>query len=235
NMERIAQQGGNKQKQIRLSSFDEDIIAHVKQSLALDEVDVLHPSLMNQVFRPFWRREASFDLVESCTSFEVLPPLDPGLPADGLPDDYIAVKFYGNNSFPESDENRAFVLDTLRRLTEHSDVVLLDTGFRIDDHEQFGNERRDRLHTINRLVVPSNNLEVQTRISSRARAFVGTYGGFSYLAPLQGVSSLAFYSHPDKFLPHHLELANRVFSRMGGSFVALDVADVGLVRLGLES
>ena len=34
------------------------------------------------------------------------------------------------------------------------------------------------------LMTPETNLDVQTRIISAADAFVGTYGGFSYLAPL---------------------------------------------------
>jgi hypothetical protein len=61
---------------------------------------------------------------------------------------------------------------------------------------------------------------------------VGTYGGLSYLAPFYGVGSLAFYSRPDAFSVHHLELARRVFARMRqGSFVVLDTADLDIVRL----
>ena len=50
--------------------------------------------------------------------------------------------------------------------------------------------------------------------SSRAHAgFVGTYGGFSYLAPFYGVPSLSFFSRRG-FEAHHLDLAHRVFDRM---------------------
>jgi len=41
---------------------------------------------------------------------------------------------------------------------------------------------------------PQANLAVQTAVIGGARRFVGTYGGFSYLAPLLGVDALAFYS-----------------------------------------
>ena len=62
-------------------------------------------------------------------------------------------------------------------------------------------------------------------------AFVGTYGGLSYLSPFYGVPSLAFYSDPRAFTVQHLELARRVFSGMKrGSFVAMDVNDLDLVR-----
>ena len=46
-------------------------------------------------------------------------------------------------------------------------------------------------------MTPRNNLAVQTKVISGARAFIGTYGGLSYLAPFYGVNSLAFYSNPE--------------------------------------
>ena len=74
----------------------------------------------------------------------------------------------------------------------------------------------------------------QTRVICGARAFVGTYGGFSYLAPFYGVDTVAFYSHATGFRFDHLELAKRVFSSLRcGSFVALDLKDIDVVRLGL--
>ena len=81
-------------------------------------------------------------------------------------------------------------------------------------------------------MTPRNNLEVQTKVISRARAFVGTYGGLSYLAPLYGVTSLAFYSHREKFSPQHLELARRVFGGFKrGSYVVLDTSDIDVLGL----
>ena len=69
---------------------------------------------------------------------------------------------------------------------------------------------------------------------SKARAFVGTYGGLSYLAPLYGVTSLAFYSHRDRFNVQHLELARRVFGRFKrGSYVVLDTSDLSVLGLAL--
>ena len=71
---------------------------------------------------------------------------------------------------------------------------------------------------------PERNLAVQTAVIARARAFVGTYGGYSYLAPFCGVPSLAFYSERS-FKVHHLHVAQQIFARLGGaSLVPLDVA-----------
>src|SRR5688500_12198800 len=83
-------------------------------------------------------------------------------------------------------------------------------------------------------MTPATNLDVQTRIIGGASAFVGTYGGFSYLAPFLGIDTVSFYSHPAAFRFDHLELAHRVFSTLKrGAFVPLDVKDVDIVRLGV--
>ena len=71
---------------------------------------------------------------------------------------------------------------------------------------------------------------------SGAKAFVGTYGGFSYLAPLSRVGAVAYYSHPTGFRFDHLEIAQRVFSSLdGGSFLPLHVKDVEMLRYGVLS
>jgi hypothetical protein len=83
-------------------------------------------------------------------------------------------------------------------------------------------------------MTPENNLAVQTAVIAGARAFVGTYGGYAYLAPLCGVPSIAFYSAYDGFFVHHLDFAQRVFHRLGaGSLVPIDVHDAALVQLAL--
>jgi hypothetical protein len=94
--------------------------------------------------------------------------------------------------------------------------------------------RNPRIHTVDHLMTPRNNLDIQTKVISRARAFVGTYGGLSYLAPLYGVTSLAFYSQRDRFNVQHLEVARRVFNRFKrGSYVVLDTSDLNVLGMAL--
>jgi hypothetical protein len=115
-----------------------------------------------------------------------------------------------------------------------TDVVVLNTGINVDDHRDYAPGARDRIHYVDDLMTPVNNLAVQSAVIAGARAFIGTYGGFSYLAPLYGVTSLAFYSVEDAFFAHHLDFAKRIFRRIGAaSLVPLDIRDVDLVRLAL--
>ena len=108
------------------------------------------------------------------------------------------MKFYANAALPDTAANRALIARVLADLTATTDVVLLNTGQRYDDHSDFAPTARERLHTVEHLMTPETNLEVQTRIISSAKAFVGTYGGFSYLAPFCGTNTVAFYSNPPR-------------------------------------
>lgn len=229
NAERLEQ---TKQKHLLMSEFDREILKVVAQNVGTRQVDVLHPMYMYRLFYPFWKSQMSLNLIESFASFERLAPLDASDLAPVLPKDYIAVRFYFNESFPDTEENRRFVSALIQALTDTSDVVLLNPDLRIDDHWDLQPGANPRVHTIDHLMTPRNNLEIQTKVISRARAFVGTYGGLSYLAPFYGVTSLAFYSHREKFSVQHLELARRVFGNMKrGSFVVLDTSDLNVLGL----
>jgi hypothetical protein len=235
--ERNLKQAGLHQKQEGVGEFDRDIVKRVERSLGIGECEMLHPSLMYELFFPFWRNQASIRLVEMLSTYRLFPPVE--IPdVDGwLPEDYVAVKLYANDSFPNVGENRKIAQQIVDRLTEQGNVLLLDTGLHLDEHRPFPIADRKGLMRIDRLVTPRNNLAVQTQIISRARACVGTFGGFSFLSAFCGVDSVAVYSHPTQFRAHHLDVAWRVFSTLeGGAFVPLDTAHIGLLRnvLGLE-
>ncbi len=233
NEARIHEQQG-RLKHVALTSFDKAIVDKVVAKRGLVDPLVLHPSLMYRLFSLFWFQKTSMALVEGFTSFAPLeaPPL--GSLAEHLPKRYVAAKFYGNVALPDTPENRAFTAAYLEMLTERTDVVLLSTGQRFDDHLDMPRVNRARLHTIEHLMTPETNLDVQTRVIAGAQAFVGTYGGFSYLAPFVSIDTLAFYSHVNGFRFDHLEVAKRVFSALKlGSFVELDLRALELMRLGI--
>jgi hypothetical protein len=233
NDERIAAQHG-RQKHMSVSPFDREIIERVAAKRGLHGAKLLHPSDMYRLFEHFWFQRTPVTLIESFTRFGVIPPSAPWVDRHLLPQRYVAAKFYGNTALPDTPENRAFIASFLTDLTQHVDVVLLNTADRFDDHDDFPPSLRSRVHSIEHLMRPENNLAVQTEVIRNASAFVGTYGGFSYLAPLLGVDTLAFYSHPTGFRFDHLEVAKRVFSGLRcGAFVELETRAVDVVKLGL--
>jgi hypothetical protein len=115
-------------------------------------------------------------------------------------------------------------------LAQRLPVVVIDSGLRIEDHEDYGAGENPRVIAIGRGVPPERNLAVQTAVIARARAFVGTYGGYAYLAPFHGVPAVGFYSN-QSFKLHHLYAAQRVLERLGSpSVIAVDVAYAGALH-----
>jgi hypothetical protein len=225
---------GGRLKHLEMSPWDRQIEQRVVADLGLGKTHRIHPSTMYRLFNAYWRQLAPVTLVDAFTSFGPLPKPDRPDVRTALPDRYVAAKFYANSALPDTVENRRFINETLRTLTATSDVVLLDTEVRFDDHGELPSEVRSRVHRLTDLIRPEDNLEVQSAAIVGADAFVGTYGGFSYLAPLLGVNTVAFYSHPTGFRFDHLDVARRVFSALQvGAFVPLDLRDVATTRLAL--
>ena len=232
NERRIVEQGG-RQKHVEVTSFDREILARVQAKRGLAGAELLHPSQMYQLFDNFWLQRTPVTLIEAFSVFTTLPAPPPSGILAQLPERYVAAKFYGNVALPPTPENRQFVTSYLADLASRVDVVLLNTSQRFDDHDDFPPSLRGKLHSIDHLMTPENNLAVQTEVIRGARGFVGTYGGFSYLAPLCGTNTLAFYSHASGFRFDHLEVAKRVFSALRcGTFTEVDLRATEVLRLG---
>ena len=219
-------------KQRRASATDREMLEAVLGSETIADVEQIHPELMFRMFMPFWREEAGLATVDRFTRYRPFEPLaDPVL--DALPADYVAARFYFSDCFPDTPENRSFARMAIDAVAERTPVVLLNPGVRVDDHSDLAPPDGNRIFTISAGLAPERNLAVQSAVISRARAFIGTYGGYSYLAPFYGVPALAFYSIRT-FKPHHLHVAQRVFERLGpATVIPIDVAHAPLVQLAL--
>lgn len=208
------------QKQMELTKWDRLVLDKGAGDLSWNRHSVLHPSLMYRMFRPYWRGKAGIDHVLEHVRFKRFETPDPGPWAERLPDDFVAVKFYFRPSFPDTPENRRRVTNVVRSLAEEIPVVVLSTGHSFDDHADVDPGVEDNIILL-RDVPPEENLHVQSVALSRARGFVGTYGGFSYLSPFYGLPSVGLYSDYSHFLPSHLEVAQRAAVATGGSLTVL--------------
>ena len=208
------------QKQVALTALDDEIVGFVRKAEGR-ELPLLHPSTMYQLFAPYWWGHQPLRWLRTYTRFA---RLDPPALSMGLPADYTAVKFYFNDCFADTAENRAFVERTVRNLTAEGPVISLSTGVAVDDHESCEPDI-SAMQGISHLLTPDNNLVVQSAIVAGARRFVGTYGGFAYLAPLCGVPALSYFSEPESFSKRHLDLIHDVL-RVEGRPDLLEVADV---------
>jgi hypothetical protein len=214
-------------KQRTVRAFDREVLRRVRRAVGGSATHVLHPALMYALFMPFWKDQAPVSRVSEHAKYRRLePPRPSALPP--LPSHYVAARFYFSNCFPDTPDNRAFVARAIDALAEHTDVVMLNPGFRLDDHVDFAAHARTRIHTLDMTAHAADNLAWQSSIIAGAEAFVGTYGGFAYLAPFCGVKSIAFYSDRNYFT-YHLSLAQRAFADVGGALEAIDVASMRML------
>jgi hypothetical protein len=214
-------------KQHQISTFDRQLIAGALTSAGIRRVRLLHPQVMYRLFTAYWKEDAVLEPIDAFLRYRLLPAAPSHPVTNTLPPEYVAAKFYFSQSFPDTAANRAFVLRTIASVAAQLPVVLLNTAAQLDDHRE-ALVAGARVQTITTDV--RDNLAAQSAVVARARGFIGTYGGFSYLAPLYGVDALSFFSDRDKLVPFHLNHAQRTFGSMdGGRFLACDVADAHLV------
>ena len=229
---RVATEDAKKQRLV--GKFDTVVLKRVLAAHNLDRADLLHPGMMYRLFMPFWREIAPMSRIGQYATHGRIEATDDPVLRD-LPDNYVAARFYFSGCFPETAANRAHVESIVDTVSRQLPVVLLNTPFAVDDHRDMP-VAGGRVLTVGAAhMAPERNLAVQTAVIARARAFVGTYGGYSYLAPFCGVPSMAFYS-AQTFKAHHLHAAQHVFEHLGDArLVPLDVATLPLARLALSN
>lgn len=130
-------------------------------------------------------------------------------PPSGCPADFVAVKLYFSDSFPDDEASRTIAAAVLAELVEETDVVVLTSGTQLDEHREWVPSGA-RMHDSSAWVTPQDNLAVQTALVARARALVATYGGFSYLGPMLGVPTRALYTR-EAFQRVHLDVLHAAF------------------------
>jgi hypothetical protein len=218
--ERVAANG--EQKQTQVLAFERELLRELTTDV--QHRSMLHPSSMYALFNPFWWGHVDSSWVHAHASYARLAAgATAGFVAPSAP--YTAVKFYFNECFPDTGENRAFARRTLQALAERGPVVSLATGLRLDDHD--GDDLQALgVQTLPAHLHPRDNLTLQTAVVAGAARFVGTYGGFSYLAPFLGVPAHARYSNVNGFSERHLVMARSALDSIGAAGL-LDVRQAG--------
>lgn len=227
---RRAAEGGGTVKQRGQSAMDEDVLREVMRREGLSSARVLHPSFLYRLFQQFWLGHRAPSFLERRTKYRLIEP--PAIPLPPLPREYVAVKFYTAASLPPTDRNRRLLQSLVLKLAATRDVVMLDTGLALDDHEDYTFDAASRIHSVRGLLRPEDNLALQTAIIARARSFVGTCGSVAWLAPLLGVDTTAVLADA-QFLHGHLQVARRVYQVCGAArFAPFDIS--ALDQLGIE-
>jgi hypothetical protein len=227
NEERWQSTGG--QKHMAFGPWERELIRRL--GFRTRGLSLIHPSLMYAAFRDVWRGAAPVtEVFRRCDYTRWSRPDRSACPVR-LPERYVAVKFYDRPSFPNSPENRTWVNAVVHRLAEQLPVVSLSTSLRVDDHDDLEHASDEPVVRALDGVPAELNLQVQTAVIANAEAFVGTYGGLSYVAQAYGVPSFALASNTGGFLPVHHQVALKAAEAYDTSFVLVHPETAPLVEI----
>jgi hypothetical protein len=179
--------------------------------LALDRVGsaaVIHPLLMYSRMRFVLEGLQPPAAATGIGEYGRLPVEERELP---VPAEYVAVKLYFSDSFPDDAASRELAARALGELAERTDVVVLTSGRQLDEHQEWV-PAGPRIHDSSTWVTPEDNLAVQTRLVAGAQELVATYGGFSYLGPMLGVPTRALYTQ-EAFQRVHLDVLHAAYPK----------------------
>lgn len=213
------------QKQYAVTPWDEAVLDEAADAMGIGRVyDLVHPSLMYWALTPFWQDQAGATYLAKLTQF--LPVPRPPKP-EGLPAEYVAVKFYARATFPYPEQD---ITQFLRRvvgvIAAQAPVVLVSSGEAYDDH-------LDVSMTGPGIVAlpaapPAQNLWQQAAVLAHAKVVVGTYGGMMQLALRMGVPTVSFWRDWGGTANAHLELSQRLGRAAGVPFLTGGIRELDL-------
>jgi hypothetical protein len=222
--------GTKLQKQTQVTPWDRTV---AREAVNGQAHHLLHPAWMYWALAPFWDEARGLKYLLSMADYSLLPRPSIGT-LEGLPEKYVAVKFYGRSTFPWPHPHTAqFVSEVAGTIAKQIPVVLLNSGHQGDEHGDIDVSGPN----IYRLpsAPPEANLAMQAMVLGKATAFVGTYGGVSQLALRMGVPSVSFYGEWGGTAHAHLGLSSWLSKMSRVPFLAASMEDCGLWRQTLPS
>lgn len=232
NRDRHQRQEAGGQKQTTPGQLDAHLIQAARESLCLSDAAVCHPSLMYRLFNRFWFGNRALDHVLAHTRYEPIHVAP--VAGIGLPDRYLAAKFYTGGAVADTPESRDAIRGLVRTAATRMPVVMLDTGMTTDDHADYLFRDIPNVFSLRDHLEPRSNLGVQTRVIAGSQGYLGTCGSLAWMAPMLGVDALAVYSE-ERFLVSHVYFASQAYRQCeSGRFDTLDLrAATELAALGL--
>ena len=234
NRERHQSQESGGQKQTTTGQLDRHLMEAAVSVTGIRAPATCHPSLMYRLFNRFWFGNRALDLVLSRTRYVPMRVSAP--PSEmGLPDRYIAAKFYTGAALPDTPESRQALRGLVRAAARQVPVVMLDTGMATDEHEDYLFRGIPNVISLRDRLEPRSNLGVQTSVIAGAQGYMGTCGSLAWIAPLLGVDTLAIYSE-ERFLISHVFFATKAYRQLDAAqFDTLDLRAAMELGVATES
>lgn len=226
-------QKGQTIKQVQPTDWDEAVIEEAAHELGVKGLyHTVHPAWGYWALAPWWEEGAGLRYLMALTDYAPLPRLER---PEGLPKQYVAVKWYGRHTFPYPHaQTEAYAQQCVLALAAQIPVVLLNAGGSYDDHIDIPVKEHANVFTLPE-AKPEENLLAQAAVLSHAQAFMGTYGGIAQLALRLRVPSYSTYLQWGGTAHAHLALSSWLSKGYDVPFVvqSLQEASMTVQLLGL--
>ena len=197
-LEMVRNGGITKQKVV--SELDKELLDEVTARLGAAETAVVHPSVLLRVCSRIrlGAVPSAWLAAHACYERFDTPPLAHGITSAQEP--YVAISLWFNNCFPDSPRHRQIVDDVLREVSRRVSVVVVDPNGVPGLSDTIAGNDRIRVVATGQT---DHTLRDQAAVIAGARAFVGTFGGMSLMAPFYDVpATLVFAEETDSFRPN---------------------------------
>jgi hypothetical protein len=150
-------------------------------------------------------------------------------------EDLVVVKFWFGGQLPADDRNLDFIRQHLSELKSAGPVIAIDNPFTLELNPGVDDPFRAACRDVGvPTMSPSSyrtNIAEQVDLLSRARRFVGTYGGFSYLGLYTGTEMETYYSSPKIVFTSHFVTLGHALAALNGSKRAGEPAQFSLIHV----
>ncbi|MGE0444495.1 MAG: hypothetical protein AB7P99_04650 [Vicinamibacterales bacterium] len=213
------------QKQMDVTAWDRTVLKEAAER-ALGRgtrYHVLHPSWMYRLLSPWWDGQQGPQFLDGWADYQPLPkPNRPPIP--GLPQTYVAMKWYDRVTWPCADPRvQSWMSEIVSTVGAQTPIVVLHGTEAADDHADV--RIKHPAVFVPPVPDPKDNLAQQLRILAHAQAFIGTYGGLAQTALRLGVPSVSFWREFGGTADAHLQLSGALARKTGTPFLSGSIED----------
>lgn len=204
------------QKQIAPHFSEEILLENFSQLYGLKSFQVLHPSLMVLLLEFYWDSRYPVKWLTHFCDFEKVQK--EFVRSKNVKQFEVGFKFYSRESL-ESTNGFACCVRAFKSKFKPGKSLHFLPQLNIDEHTPFV----EFIDSSDVICEPGirNNLFVQSIELAKCKAFMGTYGGFAYLAQYLGVPTAAWEENPRLNRSAHYVTCQEFIKPLSGSSVTL--------------
>jgi hypothetical protein len=198
-----------------LSPFEKDVLRGVTERLELQDPGHVHPSALSWLCSKVARGQVPAGAIIDRARYRRLRAAASGEPLAGLPPGYVVAGCWFGTGFPSTPGHRAAIGTLVSAASRLAPVVVLDAKS-IPDEDLRRWDRGAGVTRVDTFGLGEQRLPALARVIAGARAFVGTFGGRSCLAPLHGVPSCMVHGDLSGQARLQADVAAHAFASLGG-------------------